>query len=155
MYADNQTDAPAKRFRNLKRIWDKRDCIFVEGQFTGLGAGNDLFDNAASVKRILGPAENAFTRYHEILDFCLAQNKDDLFLLALGPTATVLAYDLCKAGYQAVDIGHIDLEYEWFKKGEGRRTPVAGKYNNEIEGGDAPEGIEDEGYRKEVVAEFL
>lgn len=79
MYADNQTDAPAKRFRNLKRIWDKRDCIFVEGQFTGLGAGNDLFDNAASVKRILGPAENAFTRYHEILDFCLAQNKDDLF----------------------------------------------------------------------------
>lgn len=154
MYADNQTDAPAKRFQNLKRIWNKRDCIFVEGQFTGLGVGNDLFDNAASVKRILGPAENAFTRYPEILECCLAQNKDDLFLLALGPTATVLAYDLCKAGYQAVDIGHIDLEYEWFKKGEGCRTPVEGKYNNELEGGNAPKGIEDEEYREQVIADF-
>lgn len=154
MYADQQTDAPTKRFENLKRIWNNRDCIFVEGQFTGLGVGNDLFDNVGSVKRILGPAENAFSRYQDILECCLSQKKDDLFLLALGPTATVLAYDLCKAGYQAVDIGHIDLEYEWFKRGEGCRTPVEGKYNNELEGGDRPAGIEDENYKRQIIADF-
>ncbi len=154
MYADNQTNAPVKRFENLKRIWDKRDCIFVEGRYTGLGVGNDLFDNAASVKRIVGPAENAFSKYEQILDCCLKQPKDSLFLLALGPTATVLAYDLCRAGYQAVDIGHIDLEYEWFLKGEGRRTVIGGKYNNEIDGGDKPDEIVDERYSEQMIEDY-
>ena len=154
IYADNQSDAPAIRFMNLKRIWDNRDCVFVEGCYTGLGVGNDLFENANTIKRILCPAENAFLRYDEILDTCMKQDKDSLFLLALGPTATVLAYDLCRAGYQAVDIGHADLEYEWFIQGEGRRTPVAGKYNNEWNGEMQLEPIEDEEYRKQVVAEI-
>lgn len=154
MYADNQTDAPADRFRSLQKIWNQRDCIFVEGSQTGLGVGNDLFRNTASIKRILGPIENAFTEYEKILECCLQQQKDSLFLLALGPTATVLAYDLCKAGYQAVDIGHIDLEYEWFLRGEGCRTSVAGKYNNEITDGEHPENIEDEEYFRQIIADF-
>lgn len=41
-------------------------------------------------------------------------NKAKLVLIALGHTATVLAYDLAEVGYQAIDIGHIDIEYEWF-----------------------------------------
>ena len=39
-------------------------------------------------------------------------------LLALGPTATVLAYDLSKLGYQAIDIGHLPNCY-WQWKGSG------------------------------------
>ena len=35
-------------------------------------------------------------------------------LIALGPTATILAYDLAEKGVQALDVGHIDIEYEWF-----------------------------------------
>lgn len=154
IYADNQSDAAAKRFQNLKRIWDNRDCVFVEGCYTGLGVGNNLFSNAGSIKRILCPAENAFSRYEEILNICIKQDKDSLFLLALGPTASVLAYDLCKAGYQAVDIGHADLEYEWFLKGEGRRTPVSGKYNNEWNGEMQLEPIEDAEYKGQVIAKI-
>lgn len=154
MYADQQTEGPGRRFQNLKRIWEGRKCIFVEGCFTGLSVGNDLFDNAGSIQRILGPAENAFSRYQEILDCCLQQSKDTLFLLALGATATILASDLCRAGYQAVDVGHIDLEYEWFLKGEGRRTPVDGKYNNEIEEEQELLPIEDETYMAQIIADF-
>lgn len=77
-----------------------------------------MFSGAESIQRIIGPAENAFHAYDKILECCKDQTKDKLFLLALGPTATVLACDLCKMGYQAVDIGHIDLEYEWFLKGQ-------------------------------------
>ena len=154
MYADNQTDAPALRFKNLKRIWDKRNCIFVEGYYTRLGYGNDLFDNANSIKRILGPAENAFSQYDQILETCLQQDKDVLFLIALGPTATVLAYDLFKAGYQAVDIGHIDMEYEWFLQGKGRRTQVKGKYNNESREEMILYPVEDEAYLSQIIADF-
>lgn len=155
MYADNQTNAPEGRFTNLKRIWEGRDCIFVEGTKTRLGVGNDLFDNAKSVRRILAPAVNAFGAYESIYQACLKQSRETLFLLALGPTATVLAYDLHRAGYQAVDVGHVDLEYEWFRKGEGHRTPVEGKYNNEIAGGELPTEIKDTQYEEQIIADIV
>lgn len=154
MYADSQTDAPEKRFEDLQRIWANRDCVFVEGCYTRLGIGNDLFDNAGSIQRILGPAENAFSKYQEILDFCTKQKKDTLFLLALGPTASVLAYDLCKAGYQAVDVGHVDLEYEWYLRGEGRRIPIEGKYNNELGEEQQLFPLRDEVYLSQMIADF-
>ncbi|EOS23266.1 glycosyltransferase [Lachnospiraceae bacterium 3-1] len=154
MYQDNQTDAPKMRFKNLKRIWEGRKCIFVEGCYTGLGVGNDLFDNAGSIRRILGPAEDAFFRYQEILDCCMEQEKDVLFLLALGAAATVLASDLCQAGYQAVDIGHVDLEYEWFLRGKGCRTPIESKYNNELGEEQVLLPIQDEAYISQVIADF-
>lgn len=132
MYADNMTEAPSARFLKLKQIWEQKDIVLVEGEQTKVGEGNDLLDNAKSVERVLGPAENAFREYDGILENCLTFDKNKLFLLALGPTATVLAYDLCKAGYQAIDIGHLDLEYEWFLRGEGKRVEIPGKYNNEL-----------------------
>lgn len=153
MYEDNQTKAPEIRFQNLKRIWKDRDCVFVEGRKTALGVGNDLFQNARKIERILAPAVNAFRAYDSILNACKKQKKDKLFLLALGPTATVLAYDLCKAGYQAVDVGHIDLEYEWFLKGMGQRTEVEGKYNNELPGEKETVPVQDAGYYKQVIAD--
>lgn len=152
MYADHDTDAPLKRFLNLKKIWDNKDCIFVEGCKTAMGVGNDLFENAKCIERILAPAENAFEQYEAILHACLEQSRDKLFLLALGPTATVLAYDLCNAGYQAVDIGHLDLEYEWFLQGKGHRTQVEGKYNNEVENGENVRRFEDNAYQKQILA---
>ena len=96
----------------LKEIWDKRECVFIEGRHTGMGVGNDLFDNAASIERIIAPAENAVERYDDIMDAAIKNSKDKIFLIALGPTATALAYDLYKEGYQAIDIGHADLYYE-------------------------------------------
>lgn len=154
MYADNQTDGPQKRFQQLKKLWSGKNCIFVEGKMTGLGVGNDLFKDAASIKRILGPAENAFLAYEAILKCCLQQPADSLFLLSLGPAATVLACDLCLAGYRAIDIGHIDLEYEWFLQGKGRRTEVVGKYNNEIASGNHPAPIMDAAYLSQVIGDF-
>ena len=60
--------------------------------------GNALFSCAASIKSILSPVKNAWNRYDEILSTILDfdMSKDTLFILALGPTATVLVYDLTK-----------------------------------------------------------
>lgn len=155
MYADNMTDAPAKRFAALRKIWDGRDVIFVEGALTGLGVGNDLFDNAASIKRIEVPAEHSFDKYDEILDAALRYgNEESLFMIAMGPSAGVLAYDLYKAGYQALDIGHMDLEYEWYLQGNGGRSEVPNKYNNEVPGGNVVEQITDAKYLSEIICKI-
>jgi len=143
-------------FELLKQIWNGKDIVIIEGEKSRLGYGNDLFAGAKSIKRILGPAKNAFDKYDEIL--CKATEligKDKLILLALGPTATVLAYDLDKLGYQAVDIGHVDIEYEWFLEGATDKIPVKNKFIGEVEGGDKVCSLEDEKYTGEILAKII
>lgn len=142
--------------RNQKRIWEGRDCVFIEGFQTRMGVGNDLFDNAKSIVRILCPAESAFDRYEEIYREAVKQPKDRLVLLALGPTASVLAYDLALQGYQAVDIGHADLSYEVLLKGKSSLsdTSVPNKYNNEAPDGNLVEEIHDAVYESQIIADF-
>lgn len=133
IYPHDEIQAARKRFDNLKEIWDKRQVLFIEGDRTRMGVGNDLFSNAACIERIIAPNENAFDVYDKIYEAALIHGKDKLIIIALGPTATVLAYDLAVAGYWALDMGHIDLEYEWFLKGKGY-CYVPHKYNNEMPG---------------------
>ncbi|MEI8128057.1 MAG: GT-D fold domain-containing glycosyltransferase [bacterium] len=97
-------------FNKLKQIWNKKDVVIIEGEFSKIGHGNDLLDNANSVQRILCPPKNAFDKYNEILEYTKTISKEKQILIALGPTATVLAYDLAKLGYWAIDIGHADIE---------------------------------------------
>lgn len=119
-------------FINLKRIWNKRDVVFVEGEKTKLGMGNDLFDNANSVKRIICPATNAYEK-KEIIKNSILKNvsKDTLILGALGPTASILAVEMTELGYQFVDIGHVDIEYMWYLNHSILRDEIPGKYVNE------------------------
>lgn len=124
-----------KHFKDVKRIWNDRDIIFIEGAFSRLGVGNDLFDNAKSIKRIICPTENAYDKYNEILSSAKKQNKDTLFLIALGPTATILSNDLYESGFQALDIGHIDIEYCWMLKNADHKVNIENKYTIESRDG--------------------
>ena len=143
----------------LQQIWEDQKVILVGGEMSRLGVGNDLFARAKSVRRVIGPAENAFDVYDKLMD-CVKQNasKDDLIMLALGPTATAMAYELAKAGYWAVDIGHIDIEYEWYLMGATTKVNIPGKYTNESTGekvvGALPKEVLDK-YNNEIVAKFL
>ncbi len=144
-----------EKVQNQKRIWEGRDCVFVEGDKTRMGVGNDLFDNAKSIQRILCPSESAFDNYDAILEACKKLPKDKTILIALGPTASVLAYDLAKAGYHAIDIGHADLAYEWFlRSGSSKKAAVHYKYNNEYPEGYIVEDIHDEKYESEIIADL-
>ena len=142
--------------RQLKQIWDQREITIVVGEKTRMGVGNDLFDNAKRIQRILCPAENAFFHYDEILSTILEKvPRDELVLLALGPTATILAYDLFHKGYQAVDIGHADISYEWYLRGVQNaygRIIIPGKYTNEAKGGNVVNDCTDPEYLSQILA---
>lgn len=144
-----------EKIKNQKRIWDGKDCVFIEGDKTRMGVGNDLFDNAKSIQRILCPSESAFDVYDAILEEAMKLPKDKTVLIALGPTASVLAYDLARAGYHAIDIGHADLAYEWFlKSGSTQKAAVHHKYNNEYPDGYLVEDIHDEEYEAQIIADL-
>lgn len=123
-------------FALWKELFRGRDLLIVEGRFTRMGIGNDLFSEARSVRRIWCPPIGAFSRYDEILAAVrTAAKPGDLILLALGATATIMAYDLAKLDYQAIDAGHLDIEYIHMLRGLDRITPISGRYVNEC--GDA------------------
>ena len=114
-----------KWFRRVREIWKDKDVVIVEGEGTHTGVGNDLIDTAASVERILCPALNAYLAYPEIRQACFTFDKDKLFLLALGNTAKLLVSDLTKEGYRAIDIGNLDMEYEWYLHKNEQKEKVA------------------------------
>ena len=141
----------AECFRMWQQLWNNRDLLIVEGAKTRFGVGNDLLDNAKSIQRILGPVTNAFDKYDDILNEVVKYDKGCLILIALGPTATVLAADLSLAGYQAIDIGHLDIEYEWFLMHADHKVPVDGKYVNEAGGFSGSEDTIDKEYQSQIV----
>ena len=142
-------------YKKFKRLWNNKEIVIIEGKGTYLGIGNDLFSNAASIKRIVCPNKDAFSKYQEILSEAMKQSKNKLFLLALGPTATVLADELSKNGFRAVDIGHIDIMYEMFLRGAKRLVPLENKIVFNKERKDKKfERCTDEKYYQEVIADL-
>lgn len=153
-YKDKSYNTIKERFDNIKRIWENKDLIIVEGEFTRLGVGNDLFDNANSIKRIICPSKNAFDVIGKIEETISKIDNSYLFLVSLGPTATVIVSDMSKKGFQLVDIGHIDIEYSWFKKGILHKEKIEGKFVNEAGGMDEIDII-DEKYEKQIIEKIL
>ena len=142
-------------FRQMKQIWDEQDVLLVEGEKSRLGIGNDLFDNVRSLQRILGPVENAFEKYDALFEAAKAYGKDKLILLALGPTASVMSYALFRDGYRAIDLGHADVEYEWFLRGAKTRVPIRNKFVNEAGAGAGVGELEDETYQGQILMKIL
>jgi len=135
-YIDWKTTKRAeKTFPMLKTLWKDRDIIIVEGEQTRLGVGNDLYSGAKSIKRILTPAVNAFDSYDKIKQAILDNYHGELIIMALGPTATILASDFADLGMQALDIGNIDIEYEWYLQKATERVAIEGKFTNEAKNG--------------------
>lgn len=139
-----------KYFSMLKDIWKDKDVVICEGEQTRMGVGNDLLSECKSIKRVICPSENAFEKYEEILQQLKKENKNNIILIALGPTATILAYNLAKDGYQALDVGHFDIEYEWYKRGVTKKEKIDNKYTNEVAGGKCVQDIIDKKYLSQI-----
>lgn len=142
----------AASFAALKELWKGRDLLIVEGETSRSGVGNDLFTEAKSIQRIICPSRNAFSQYESILEAIRSRADGCLVLLMLGPTAKVLARDLYAEGHQAIDLGHIDSEYEWFRMGATHKVKLNHKHTAEF---NYDEGItfeDDADYASQIVA---
>lgn len=140
-------------FSLLKKIWNNRKVLLVEGCYAYNGVRNDLFDGSHSIQRIIAPPMNAFSVYDDLLKTVVQHaDEDTLVLISLGPTASVLAYDLAMQGIQALDIGQLDNEYEWYIMRAETRLPIPGKCVAEVPECHMPKEIQDETYENQIVA---
>ena len=142
-------------FELWSKLWNGRDIVIVEGEHSRLGYENTLFEGATSVRRILAPAHNAYSEIDNIYSF-ITENLDKsiLILVALGPTATVLVYNLARFGFQAVDIGNLDIEFEWKLRRVSQKIRIPNKYTGEAVGGRNVDKVLGSSYWNQVVAGF-
>ena len=101
-------------FEGVKNIWKGKKIVLVN--FNSDLPGHFLFcDSVCNFIEI--PRRNCFDEYKKIIASCFKFcGKDKIFLISAGPVASCLAYDLCAAGEQAIDIGQIAFEYSLFQK---------------------------------------
>jgi glycosyltransferase family protein len=101
-----------KRIRAVKKLWEARDVVFVIGRNSRFKFEKELFNNCRSISYIYGPPKNAFSHYDELINQVRKYSKNEhLILIALGPTATVMAHDLALEGYQAIDFGQMPGQF--------------------------------------------
>ena len=140
-----------KHFQNIKELFAEKDILIVEGFYSRSGVGNDLFQGAKSVERIICPSRNAYSRYEAIMNAVRRHGVNKLILLMLGPTAKIMAADLAFEGYWAVDIGHIDSEYEWYRMGAAYKIKLKNKHTAEFNFDRDIELQDDDAYAEEIV----
>ena len=152
-YIDLEDKTPsAGYFAKLKQLWQDKDLLIVEGLTSRSGVGNDLFDGARSIKRIICPSRNAYSKLEAIKQAVREHVDNRLILIMLGPTAKVLVYDLVQEGYRALDIGHIDSEYEWFQMGVSHKVKLSHKHTAEHNFDQDIEFRDDQAYDSQIVA---
>lgn len=114
-----------------RQVWADKSICVVTGTGSRFVPIAELFDSAATVSREDAPPTDAYDHV-DALEQRLLKVPADIFLLSLGPTATVLAARLSRRGRRAIDIGHITSSYRTVFLGDDRPedqpvTPNAGR----------------------------
>ncbi len=91
-------------WEKVERLWRDKEVTLVRGPAKSLVAS--MLNSAADVHEVIVPGLNAWQDYHSILE---RARQSEIVLLCAGPTATVMAHDLCHLGHQAIDLGHIGM----------------------------------------------
>lgn len=126
-------------FQRLQRLWGGRQVVLINGEQPG-----QRFDEypqfCSAAERWTTASSNAWAGYWELLQRCLHRSRETLFLLSIGPTATVLAFDLCLQGYQALDLGHAGMfakrfyeQVDFSDSGVLRQSPDAASPDGSVE----------------------
>ena len=108
-------------YDRIGKLIDGRDIIFVSGDSDILNyKHNFLKEHSSSVEFVRCPMKSAYEYIDRIRRYVNVINpsKERIVVSCLGPTATVLGYDLAvKDGMRTFDFGHLPREYFVFKSG--------------------------------------
>lgn len=91
-------------WERIESLWVGQDVTLVRGSAKSLTA-EDLV-GAGTVTEIIAPRQGAWAEYRSLLERI---GRPKRAILCLGPTATVMAVDLCARGVHAIDFGHVGL----------------------------------------------
>lgn len=98
----------------MQSLWLDRDVTLVRGAQKSFTKDELLLAGARSVREVLCKPQNAWADYGDIFR---EVGTPERALLCLGPTATVMAVDLCAKGVHAIDLGHAGMFWKKRRRG--------------------------------------
>lgn len=99
----------------LESLWRGKAVTIVRGSSKSFTAERLIESGAGEVTEILAPRQQAWAEYDALLERI---GTPETALLCLGPTATVMAVDLCARGVHAIDLGHAGMFHRKHLQGE-------------------------------------
>lgn len=105
-------DTPAY-WAMLEYLWVGQDVTLVRG--SGKSLTSDDLLGAGKVTEIIAPRQHAWSEYRSLLKRIGTPTRA---LICLGPTATVMAADLCARGVHAIDLGHVGMFLRKRRRGD-------------------------------------
>ncbi|ALV92333.1 MULTISPECIES: GT-D fold domain-containing glycosyltransferase [Pantoea] len=134
-------------FNKFKKLFKNKKILIVEGKHSHLEPGNELLADALEVKRITTLNRHAFSVYNDLYCSVLSHARDfDMVLMSLGPTATVLAYDLSQHGIRCIDMGQMEGEHDTMRLSSLNNLTYVDK-NSDLVGHQEPDAL----YRSQVL----
>ncbi len=103
----------AEYWATVERLWRGQDVTIVRG--SGKAFTPEMLESAASVREVMAPRQHAWASYDQLLEEI--GRPSGRVLMSVGPTATVLAVDLCARGVHAIDVGHMGAFYRRWVNG--------------------------------------
>jgi len=98
----------------IESLWRGRPVTLVRGSTKSLTGELLVEHGSGPVTEVVSTRKNAWYEYSSLLKRI---GTPDRALICLGPTATVMAVDLCAKGVHAIDLGHLGMFYKKHLKG--------------------------------------
>lgn len=99
----------------MQSLWLDRDVTLVRGAQKSFTKDELMLCGARNVHEVLCKPQDAWSDYDAIMR---EVGTPERVLLCLGPTATVMAVDLCAKGVHAIDLGHAGMFWKKRRRGE-------------------------------------
>ena len=99
----------------LESLWRGQEITLVRGSGKSFTADRLMEAGAKTVREIQAPRQHAWAEYDSLMRKIGTPPR---VLLCLGPTATVMAVDLCAKGVHAIDLGHAGMFHKKRVAGE-------------------------------------
>lgn len=99
----------------VESLWRGQQVTIVRGAASSL-MPEDL-EGARYVRELMAPPRDAWADYRALVERVRVAAYKRV-LISLGPTATVLAADLCAEGFHAIDLGHLAVFLRKHRRGE-------------------------------------
>ena len=117
-----------QHYDKLMSIWRGKDIAIICGNKSFENIKYNIFDCASFIEYQYCPFSNAFTNYENIFNRALGVDKSKVIITILGPTAKLLTFDLVKAGYRVLDLGHLAKDFDDYKKQSIKNKETIGKF---------------------------
>lgn len=100
-------------WERIESLWKGQAITLVRGSSKCLTSADVA--SASEITEIIAPKQHAFADYDALMERI---GKPKRAIICLGPTATVMAVDLCARGVHAIDLGHVALFLRKYRRGE-------------------------------------